>query len=397
MPIRYGAQSTETPLQANRYFDVTETIFLKKPDESPFTALMVGLKKTKVGDPEFKWFNKNIRAQSTLANGASLIGATLTVDNASLFVPGDVIRVIDKTNLALLAIHRVTAVNTGTNVLTLVRGLAGTADANIADNDIILRIGNAQQEYSPIPTPVAEDLIPFSNYTQIFRHSSSYSRTFWESTKFFAGMREKELQTNRDEKRREHTREIESAMLFGRKGIEGAGSGSPRRMTGGIDYWLQESATAGVDNRVDIAGAGIATLAGFQAFLASQGFAYGGQEKWGFASSEVLAILGNLVLNTIRTENHLTSFGLNVTTFEFSTGTLHLVRHDLMRYGLYRNALTIIDPAHINLEYVGDAMSRFKTDVGLPSDDGYQDSWLTEVGMKIAVPETLARWGNIIS
>jgi hypothetical protein len=397
MARRYGQQSTETPLQANRYFDVTDAVFLKKPDESPLTALMVGLQKTKSGDPEFKWFNKDIRAQATTASAQSLAGATLTVADASLFVPGDVIRVIDQTLKTYLAIHRVTAVNTSTNVLTLVRGLSGTTDATIASGDTILRIGNAQQEYSAIPTPVGQDLIPFSNYTQIFRHSSSYSRTFWESTKFFADMREKELQTNRNEKRKEHTREIESALWWGAKGIESSGSSNVRRMTGGIDYWLAQSATAGVENRVDIAGAGASTLAGFQAFLAGYGFAYGGQEKWGFASAEVLAILGNLVINTVRTENHLTKIGMNVTTFEFSSGTLHLVRHDLFRYGLYRNALVVIDPAHIDLRYVGDAMTRFKTDVGLPSDDGYQDSWLSEVGMEVAIPETMARWGNIVS
>lgn len=397
MAVKYGQQGVDTQLASNRYFDVTETVFLKHPDQTPFTALMVGLGKMVSGDPKFTWYNKDLRGLATTADANSAIAnATISVVDASLFVPGDIIRVIDQTSKALLATHRITAVNTTTNDLTVVRAVAGT-DALITSGDTILRIGNAQIEGSTIPEAVQQEMVEYYNYTQIVRHSSKYTRTLFESNKFHVGNLKKELQTNREEKRLEHIREIETVLMYGQRAIEGAGTVGVRRYTGGLDYFLALSASGGVENRVAIAGLGVATLAGLQAFLASKAFAYGGAEKWAFASSEVISIISQLTKDFVRVKDQETSFGLTVTSFYFTSGTLHLVRHDLMRYGTYANSLLVIDPSHLELMYIGESMSRFKTNVGLQSTDAFEDSWLTEVGLKCAVPESLARWDNIVS
>lgn len=401
MVTRYGRQGMDTPLQSNRFFDVTESVFLKRPDESPFTALMIALERavSVTGDPKFLWFNKGIRSQSTTATAASLIASTtLVVVDASIYVPSDIIVVVDVTTGAFGATHRVTVVNTSTNTLTVVRAINGSlADGNIAIGDTILRVGNAQEEGSALPEAIAQKLEELYNYTQIFRHSSKYTRTFFESNKWHADIIGKELQTNRTEKRKEHKREIESAFLFGTRGIEGQGTDVARRRTAGLNDWLAKSAAAGVDNREDVAGAGVLTLPILQAFLADKGFAYGGQEKWALATSSTIAVLNELVDDRIRLPNNPTNFGLNVTTFNFTMGTVHLVRHDLLKYGIYKNAMLMFDPDHLEINFMGDSMTRFKTNVGLASDDDFKDSWLTEAGLKVAVPETLSRLGNIIS
>ena len=395
MAVKYGQQGLDTQLASNRYFDVTEDIFLKHPDQTPFTSLLIQLKKMRSGDAEFAWYDKDLRGVYTTATAISAIAsASIVVTDATIFVPGDIIRVVDVTTKALLATHRITAVNTGTNTLTVVRAVSGT-DAAIAIGDTLLRIGNAQTEGSSLPEAVQQEMARYYNYTQIVRHSSKYTRTLYESNKFHVGDKNKELQTNREEKRLEHIREIEMINLYGQRAIEAGGTNAVRRYTGGVDFWLAQSAAGGVENRIDVAGAGVITLNGLRSFLV-RAFAYGATEKWGFASSEVISMLSFLVKDYVRVKDRETGFGLTVTTFYFTAGTLHLVRHDSM-YGIYANALTVIDPAHLTLRYVGDAMSRFKTNVGLASLDAFEDSWLSEVGLQVYIPETLARWGNLQS
>lgn len=311
MAINFGRQGTETPLQANRFKDVTKIIFEKRPDESPFTALMIALDRavSGTGDPEFKWFNKGIRPQTTTVTADALIAdVTIEVTNASIFLPNDIIIVVDQTSGAFLATHRITAVDTGTDIITVVRAINGSiADANITDGDTLFRVGNAHGEGSALPESLVQRLEELFNYCQIFRHSTKYTRTFFESNKWHAGAIGKELQTRREEKRKEHKREIEAAMLFGSRGIEDASTDAARRRTAGLDSWLALSAAAGVDNRESVAGGGALTLPILQAFLADKGFAFGGEEKWALASSGTIAIMNELIDDRIRLPNNPTS------------------------------------------------------------------------------------------
>lgn len=398
MAVNYGRQGTETVNQANRFFDVSNIVYLKKPDESPFTALMTALQRTQknTGDPTFKWWNKDKRADSVIDTTGHLIGdttLTLTSAKVSVFVPEDVIVVVDDTTGAYGEIIRVTGVNVSAGTLTVARGAAGSTAAAIGANDILFRIGDAHEEGSSIPDAVSQAMEELTNHCQIFRHSAKYTRTFEEANRYFAGTQNMELQKKRDEKRKEHVREIEKTFLFGRRGIENAGTDSARRYTGGLDQFIADSIVSGVDNTQDAGGT--LTYAEFDTFLGEKAFAYGGKEKWALCSTPTISVLNELTRDAIRIKNHPTSFGLNVDTFESPHGTLHLVRHDMLAYGEYSNSMVVFDPDHMNIRYMGDGMTRFRTDVGLASDDDKKDDWLTEAGLKVAVPETLAKMTNI--
>lgn len=400
MATKYGRQSVDTQLSTNRYFDITPEVFLKQPDENPFIALMMELQRVVSGDPKFKWFNKDIRPMSTgVINSAANAGdTTIEVTDASIFVANDLIRVIDGTTKAIsTVVHKVASVNTTTNVVTVVRAVIGT-DANIAIGDTLLRVANAHEEGSDIPDASQMDLTEFYNYTQIVRHSADYTRTLFESNKFHVDAIKKELQTNRGEKTKEHSRETEMMMIYGKRGIINPNTKNPTRFTAGLDDWLQISATeANVDNRQAVAGLGALDLATFMSFLDTKAFAYGGHEKWAFAPSGVISVLSQLTKSMVRVEDNRTNFGLKTTTFEFTSGTIHLIRHDLLKYGSYANSLLVFDPSHLRIRYIGESMTRFKSDVGLASKDAYQDSWLTEAGLQVFVPESLARLSNIVS
>lgn len=401
MPVNYGRQGTETVLQANRFNDVSDIVFLKHPDESPVTTLMTALGRVNSGDPEFKWFNKDRRAPSAAAETSDLIGDTThtftTPALAAIFVVDDIFAVVDGTTGILGERVRVTAVDTTAGTLGMARGAGGTTAAAIGTTDTFLRVANAQTEGSALPTPNSQQLIPFNNFTQIIRHSSIYTRTFMESNRFFAGQQNMELQNKRMEKRKEHVRDINTMLLFGRRGIEGAGTDTVRRYSGGIEQFIIDSIAAGVDNTQAVAGGGALDYATFEDFLGSKAFAFGGTEKWALCSTKTISVLNLLTKDAIRIENVPTFFGLNVTRFHSTHGILNLVRDDTLNIGEYANSMVVIDPDHMDIKHIGDGMTRFRTDVGVQSDDDKKDDWLTEAGLKVSVPETIAKLTNIIS
>lgn len=104
------------------------------------TPLTSRLPRLKVGSPNFLITNDNYRPrQVTLANGATLANnaTTCVLADASSLEPGDVLDIESECVL-------VTAVNPGTNTITITRGYAGTTGATHADALKALLIGNTR-------------------------------------------------------------------------------------------------------------------------------------------------------------------------------------------------------------------------------------------------------------
>lgn len=389
MTIAYGGISSEVPTQSNRLFDVTDVVFLTKPDEAPLTALLTSMRQKSAGDNEFKWFNKGIRSQKTLINDAgayTAVDTELTVDAADIFVPQDVVQVVDKTTGVFGEQMIITAVDTANNKITVIRGVGSTA-AVIADDDILLRTGNAHSEGSDLPVPMSQKLVEYENYAQIFRHSARYTRSAL-STTFRAGNQSKEVVKKRVEKTREHKREIEAALLWGQKARLNAGLENVRRTMDGMQAFLDISTAAGNDHQQ--AAGGTLTEPEFEGFLESKGFAFGGKEKWALCSPGTITVINDLKRGAQRLENLVTEFGLNILRWESPHGVLNIVRHELFDTGLYANAMLVFDPDHLELRHLEGAITMFTTDVGEARFDRFEDSWLSEVGLQVAVPESLA-------
>lgn len=400
MTVNYGQQGTETVLASNRFFDVDDLVFLTEPDESPFTSLMIALGRTqqRIGDPRFQWFNKDKRADAIDVDGAHTDSdVTILVDDATLFVPNDVLQVITVTTGVFTEKMLVVSVDTATKLVTVVREVAGTTKVALNDNDQLFRIGNAHPEGSDNPPPVSQRLNEYFNFAQIFRHSVIYSKTFDHADKFHAGLQNKELQRRSEEKRKEHVREIEKANIFGSRGIDNAGTSNVRRYCGGLQWFIDQAIANGTDNTEAVAGGGALTYPVFDAFLGNKLFNFGGKEKWALCSTNTISVLNELTRDFIRIKSGSTSFGLNIDTFISPHGTLHLVRHDMLAFGTYANSLIGFDPDHMSIEYMRGSVTEFAHDIGLPSKDSIEDGYITEQGLKVRVPETLSLMTNIVS
>jgi len=392
-----GNLSTGNVNQTNRIFDFTEEVFLKKPDQAPFTALMTAMRETISADPKFYWFNRGQRPDETAINlvaGYADSATSLVVDDASIFIPGDIIAHIDPTTGVYNERMTVLTVTTGTNTITVTRGIAGTTAVALVDGDVMVLIASAFSENSSVPDSSVQKLTEYYNYTQIFKLTHEVSRTFMH-TDFHAGG--EKLKKRREEHTDTFRRLFENAMIWGVRGIENGTSASPKRYTGGLQQFINLAIAEGVDNTYAVPTAGALTENLFETFLGSKAFAYGSKEKWALCSQNALNVMNQLQGGKVRLTNFTTEFGLNITKYSTSSGVLNFVRHDSFNKGIYANSMMIFDPDNIAIKRIGDSLTTFQSDVGLETKDGGTDLWLSEAGLQVMVPESLAFISNIVS
>jgi len=159
----FGRRSTENILQDNLFRDISPVVYNLEPSEAPFLTLSANMDKRAASDPKIQWFSKQPRADSDAINnggGHTSGDTTLDVDNADKFLPGDTVRVVDVGTGAFQEVMRVESVNVGGNQITVTRGVGSTAAAALADDDILLLIGDAQDEGSSLPSGLSQKLEP---------------------------------------------------------------------------------------------------------------------------------------------------------------------------------------------------------------------------------------------
>jgi len=397
MPILRGVRSSENVVQSNKLLDVTPTVFLKFPDQSPFMALMTALGSTKTIDTKPTWFNEGDRPNTDKINNAA--GYTpadtdLIVDNADKFVPGDTVKIVFDSDGSYNEVIRIKAVDVDNNTITVERGTGSVAATNISDNDVLLILAPSFDEGSDTAEPISEKLIEFFNFTQIIKSTSEYTSTALNTT-MRADDQNDEIWKKRRAKRDEHRRMVEAAMLWGDRGASGLLGSSANKKMGGLKFFLEEANAAGFDNQTDQAAPGNLSFAQFDTFLADKAFAFGSDEKWLLAAPRVISVLNQILFDKVRLQNRLTDFGLNVTTWDSSHGRINIVRHRLFTEGIFEFAGLIIDPNHLRMRHIGDMVTKFRTNIGEERVDKFTDEWRTEATLQVAVPDSLALITNV--
>lgn len=394
MTVIYGDRSTENVLQSNVWEDIADVVYNLWPNETPFLTFTANMRKRQAFNPKFDWFSKEPRADADLVNdpaGYTPGDTQIIVENIEKFLAGDMLRHISAADGSFKEVMRVISVDVGTSTLTVLRGVGNTTPDNIADNDTLLIIGDAQPEGSDIPPGNAQKLAERFNYTQIFRTSTTYTRTLAQTR---LKRDAEEVKRRREEKTREHKRKLEKAFLWGERGIEGAGTDSPNRKTAGIYSWLQTSQAEGIDN-VQNQGAGTISEAQFEQFLEEKVFVYGAKEKLLIASPRVISVLNNLVRGRIEVVNMAKEFGINIVTWASPHGVLKVMRHELFNHGVFKYAGLVLDPSQISMRFIGDSEMQFRSDIGVEGKDSFTDDWLSEVGLEVGTPANMALLTNV--
>jgi hypothetical protein len=210
--------------------DVSDLIGIISPYETPLLDAL--------GDPmkeatstHHEWLedellpNKDAINDDTFTDPAA--DTDFVVDNGSRFRVGDQIQVEGSEELML-----VTAVDTGTNTLTVVRGYAGTTAEDLADNQVINILGNAALEGADKPGVRFTNRSRCGNYTQIFTAAVEVSGTDVAASQL--GLAD-EMDYQKQERLRELLRDLENTVINGgQPGSNPEGSSSVRRSMKGI-------------------------------------------------------------------------------------------------------------------------------------------------------------------
>ncbi len=359
-----------------RDIDVSEDIARLIPDDSPFVVILMRAKKKVTETAEFKWFEEEPGGwwtQINNATGYTAADTNLVVDDASIFAPKDVIKV-PRTGEVMF----VTASNTTTNTITVVRGYGVTAAAALNDNDWLVRIGNAMEEFSNAPKPKLNQPTKVTNYTQIFRTPFDQSMTS-------AAESLKTAETERTRLRRlkalEHRLDMERAFLLGepKEDVQ-----NKRRMTGGLLHFIKTN--------VYDAG-GTLTEAEFENFCEML-FQYGSSKKLLICAPRVLSVINQFAQGKLKTEVGEETYGVRLVRYMSAHGDLYLVKSRALEKEYAYMAIGV-DMDNIAYRPLAGRDTKLRTNIQANDADGWMDEYLTEAGLEVRLEKTHAILKNV--
>lgn len=230
-----GASSYDLDTALRR--DIENVVTLLSPHDAPLTGTYNrsrtpgpvlprgGATHTKV-----EWLETELITPRSSLNGAYTSGGgTLTVASgeAERFRVDDILKVND-------VVYRVTAVNTGTDELTVSTWTG--SDANAADGDVVMVIGTAPAEGADPGAARTTDRVVNYNLTQIFGpepiEMTETELVVGRGGKFGV---ENEWDYQLANRVKEMWVKLEQALVYSKRVDD---SGNRRRSMGGIDYWI---------------------------------------------------------------------------------------------------------------------------------------------------------------
>lgn len=402
MPI-LGMRTTANFVTNQRPENFREAIALLYPKsaevrKAPLTALTSVMKKRKVDDPVYHWWEKELNNRRFLLTadlGATAGGAagTLTVDatyNPATGVKKNDLLYIEATGEVVL----VAADPTATNTISVTRGfttggsgLAVTL-ATAGTNPYAMLIGSAFEEGSVAPTGVNFDPNERSNYTQIFRSTLEMTRTATQ-TRLRTGDAVKEAKREALEY---FSVDMERAFFFGKKNSTTL-SGKPIRTFSGVFEQITSGSSANVYD-ADPTGEDMDWLMTQMELW----FRHGSSEKVAFLGNKALLTIGEIVRknSTLQIQSGIKEYGMEVSRIHTPFGTLVAMPHPLFSqtgggtvggtafYGL-DSTMVLLDMEYVKFVYLQDI--EYEKDLRPIGLDGIKSGWLGEVSIEINHPK----------
>lgn len=370
-----GAMLTTNVLSDQLAIDLGDRISELEPNWQVLSVFTRAADKRATEATKFSGLESRSKARfdATSAAVASTSATTIPVDHGAYFAQWDLVL-----NTRTGELFRVDGVSA--NDLTVTRGLQATVGTGIAilENDELLITGSAQPENDT--SKPARNNIPtkITNYTQIVRNPFELSDSL-RASGFQVGPAEWPRQAR--EHMKDHAKDIEYTLLFGRKSLTTPGSSETRTSGGLLSFITTNQTDAGGD----------LSEAEFNAFLA-QVMRYGSGSKLAMGSAVAVGALNKFPASKQQVASSEKSYGMNVSHYTSPFGSLNLVYHRLMEGTKYGGYLIVADMDNVAYRYL--ANSELNRDTKLlqnrqPNDqDGRKDEYLTEMGLEVNVQET---------
>jgi hypothetical protein len=357
-----GVFSSDSGIVGDPKGDFAAAILQEVPTGSaPLFALTSGMPSAPATDTIINWFEEqHISGRSINSGGLTAFNAApITVDDASSYTPG-VILMVEATGEYVY----VTAI--AANVLTVVRGFAGTTAAAIPALGALQRIGTAFEEGSAAPQGVTNLGFPVFNYTQIFRNVWSLTGTA-EAVQYYTGS---QVAKNKRDAMLFHSEDIERSIIWGKK-VAGTKNGQPFRTMDGLDAFITTNVTAaGVSTNYD-------DMESFLRDIFAKNIKGKPNERIAFCGNQAISVLNGIARIEGRMEIQVgqTDFGLNVSKWISPFGTITLMTHPLMNESpLWTGDIRVYHPGAIRTRYlrptIQDDYDRNGTRAGADADYG---------------------------
>lgn len=386
MAVVTGARATAAGqgIDANsRVIDMSDTIHLLDPNEAALTALTMKLRKARCISPKVEWLEDDyIPATTAVVTGAVTAGRTIaiTATNGLYFRKGDVVQ-----DLNTGQVFYVTVVATDTLTFAPI-----ASSGTITAADILLVIGNANQEGATGRVLKSTTKTPQSNFTQIFRWPYGVTRTT-DKSELYGGS---DMAFQARKAGIEHRINMERAFLFGSK-LESTdtsvGDGNtPIRFTDG----LKARITSNIDQGGTITSVTTETVM-------SKWFRYGPARKIMLASRLTVSALNTLATNKIQTVPMTTSFPLAITEYLSPHGRLFIVTHNLLAGGSSNNNYAyagwnfILDLDSLFYRYLQGSDTFIRPNIQANDEDGRKDEYVTECCLQVIQEKNHAIWNGV--
>lgn len=356
-------------------------------------AISAGIESKEAMDTTFHWYEDNhISGRVAIVSGGTT--TTVTVVDGSFYIPNQVL-MVEETGEHMF----VTAV-VG-NVLTVLRGFAGTAVVSVTNAMFVQLLSSGFEEASTKPIARTQQGRPRNNLVQIFRTGWAISGTA-KKIKFLTGDR---LARNRQQCAMYHAEEMEKAFIFGRKHL-GVYNGNQIRFTDGINTQIEKFGGIVVSAATD---SGLGPIPGnysLKDFTNDIRRIYETNVKG--EPNERITYCGNIALQAL---NHMTiadssyeirametSVGIKVTKVTTVFGDLTLMSHPLLNENPnWTKEMYIYHPGGLKRrpyrETFPDDYDRSGTRPnGVDADEGVLT---TEAGMENCAPRTMGIIRNV--
>lgn len=348
---------------------------------APLLALSSGMQRSGLSSKIVHWFeDEDAVARVECVNNAAT-GTTVTIKNGQTVLPKTVLM-----NESTGEQMYVTAVNGQS--LTVIRGFGDTQIQAMDGSSTavgLFVLGNAFEEGSLAPQPTFKVGFARYNNAQIFRHSWAHTASA-EMIKWHTGNK---LDKNRQDCIAQHAKEIENALLFGRKSAL-AINNQPMYTMDGLTSFIKTNVEA-----CDGDGLTYAALVDFIGELYAHNVEGMPNERMALTSNHVIGIVNQIAMKNghMQIQVGQNDFGLKVNKVITPFGDLTLLTHPLFNASpVYQNNILAFHPGAIELNYGRDAEV---VDSTVPGFDGKQNTVTSELTMQYHCEKTAGLLTNI--
>jgi hypothetical protein len=354
-----------------------ELFTLLEPNGSaPLQALLAMASSESTDDPKFNHFRDELPNRVITVNGAlNTSVTTLTFDNAddeAFLVKGTVLTNLTSGENLLCTADE----NASANTVAISRAFGGTTAAAVADDEVLVIAGFADQEGGTAPTAISFDPTTDFNYTQIFKTAVQISGTL-QNTYLRTGDKEQEQLTKA---LKLHMGDIERSFFFGSRAVANGSTATPTRSTGGLLNMI----TNVTDCASGFAAANKMTEKEFDKTLIESIFAYGSNEKVAFCGPRAITNMMEVGKNRWSPQQIDNSYGVSFTRYSTFAGDLLVYMHPMFRQiSALAQEMIILDMNHLNYRYMDGRDTQLVRDIQTNDFDGVKHLYMSECGLEM--------------